>query len=403
MSKTRRIPGIRPALLLCAAAAVLAPVLGAFGEDEEAPFYRAIRSPVVGGRLFMVKGCNTCHAIHGLGGAQGPDLGKARAALTFLDIAGVLWNHQPGMEAEYKRLKLERPWLSSYEMVELITFIYYLGYFGDPGDAAQGELVFRRNRCTECHTVGNHGHENGIPLDRFQSYRSPAFFASALWNGSKAKNEALKQRNLPRPVYEANDLADILAFIRRDANPEERAADIYLPPGNPEKGEDLVETKACLQCHSVAGEGGDMAPALASRRFGGVLSQIGAAMWNHEPGMWESMEAENVPFPQLSPEEFSDLTAYLYFASFVDRPGDPQRGRELFANKGCVKCHGPGQDHDMKGIDVASMDFADAPGIIAAMWNHAPLMDAATRYINVAWPQFQPGEMAHLVAYIESQ
>ncbi len=387
---------------MCAAAAVLAPVLGAFGGDEEVPFYRTIGSPVVGGRLFMAKGCNTCHAIYGLGGAQGPDLGRARAAWTFLDIAGVLWNHQPKMAAEYKRLKLERPSLTSYEMVELITFVYYLGYFGDPGDAAKGEWVFRQNRCAECHSVGNHGDNNGIPLDRFQSYRSPAFFASALWNGGKAKNEALKQKNLPHPVYEANDIADLLAFIRRDAIPVARSDEVYLPPGNPKKGEDLVETKTCLQCHSVAGEGGDMAPALGSHRFGGILSQIGAAMWNHEPDMWESMEAKNVPFPQLSPEEMSDLTAFLYFSSFIDKPGDPERGRELFATKGCAKCHEPGQDHDLQAINVADMDFADAPGVIAAMWNHAPLMDAATRSINVAWPQFEPGEMAHLVAYIGS-
>ena len=385
---------------------MLASAMGAFGQDEEAPtpFYHAIGSPIVGGKLFMAKGCNACHAIHGLGGAQGPDLGEARAAWTFLDIAGVLWNHQPRMEAEYKRLKLKRPSLTGGEMVDLIAFVYYLGYFGDPGDAAKGELVFLRNRCVECHTVGNDGHEKGIPLDRFQSYRSPAYFSSALWNGSKAKTEALKQMNLPRPVYEANDIADLLAFIRRDAIPEARSDQVYLPPGNPKKGEDLVKTKACLQCHSVAGEGGVKIPALGSRRFGsGILSQIGAAMWNHEPRIWGAMEAENLPFPELSPEEMSDLTAYLYFSSFVDKPGDPKRGRELFVNKGCVKCHESGQDRDTQGMDVADMDFADSPGIIAAMWNHASLMDAATRSINVAWPQFRPGEMAHLVAYIESR
>ncbi len=68
---------------------------------DDAPFFQLPESPIEGGKLFMEKGCVNCHAIHGLGGVGGPDLGRVQAAWSFLDIAGVMWNHEPKMEAEF--------------------------------------------------------------------------------------------------------------------------------------------------------------------------------------------------------------------------------------------------------------------------------------------------------------
>ncbi len=395
---------VRVCAVLCFAAAAVA--VSAWAE-EGASFFELPDSPAAGGRLFMDKGCIKCHTVYGLGGAGGPDLGKVQAAWSFLDTAGVLWNHQPKMEAEFRRRKISRPSLTSEETFQLIAFVYFLNYFGSPGDAIEGEFAYLRKQCVKCHSVGSHGPPEGIPLDRFQSYRSPAFFAAALWNSSKDMTQMMVDEGVPRPVYEADDIVDILAFIRREADPQERVDPVYLPPGSSKKGQALFEEKGCVHCHSVGGEGGQTGPALGSWKAGGILSQIAGTMWNHGPIMWESMLEEEIEFPELSEEEMSDLMTYLYFSSFIDPPGDPVRGGEHFRDKGCVRCHEPDLAKDLLGtrvgMNVSQMKLQTSSEVVAAMWNHASEMDEATRSSNIAWPQFRPGQMVDLVAFIQSR
>ncbi|MBI4559495.1 MAG: c-type cytochrome [Candidatus Hydrogenedentes bacterium] len=375
----------------------------ATAEDVD-PFVELPESPIEGGRLFMEKGCINCHAIQGLGGIGGPDLGKVQAAWSFLDIAGVMWNHQPKMAAEFERRKLARPQLSSEEVFDLIAFVYFLNYFGNPGDPAKGELLFLREQCVTCHSVGKYGPANVQSLDRFQSYRSPASITAALWNGSKKMTDAMQTRNVPRPVYQANDVADLLAFIRREASPQEQIRPVFLRVGDSRAGAELFHAKGCIQCHAVRGEGGAVGPALGSWKFGGVLSQMAGAIWNHGPDMWGAMEKAGIEFPVFTENEMSDLMTYLYFSSFADSPGDPAKGAELFAEKGCLGCHWGGEQGKVApGRTVSEMNVLSAADVIAAMWNHAAEMEQAIRAADIAWPQVRPGEMGDLVAFIKSQ
>ena len=56
------------------------------------------------------------------------------------------------------------------------------------------------------------------------------------------------------------------------------------------RGEQLFRTLSCIQCHSVKGEGGKIAPDLTK----GVARNLTpeafiATMWNHAPTMWAAM------------------------------------------------------------------------------------------------------------------
>ncbi len=397
----RRQSLLRRTLILLAG--VLMATVPAAAQDD-APFFQLPESPIEGGKLFMEKGCVNCHAIHGLGGAGGPDLGRVQAAWSFLDIAGVMWNHQPKMEAEFKRRKIARPELTSDEMFQLIAFVYFLNYFGNPGDATDGELVFLRKQCIDCHSVGSQGPSNGIALDRFQSLRSPAFIAAALWNASREMTRTMQEENIQRPVYEPNDIVNILAFIRREADPALRESSVYPPPGSSRRGAVLFEKKGCISCHAVRGEGGDVGPSLGAWQSGGVLSQMASTMWNHGPEMWKSMDEADVEQPEFTEQEMSDIMTYLYFSTFVDPPGDPDRGEKIFSDKGCIACHWGGVGGgNSKGLGATEMHLPNAPSVIAAMWNHAPEMEEAIREVSIAWPRFQPGEMVDLVAFIKSR
>ena len=54
-------------------------------------------NPLDGSRLFSEKGCLGCHSVYGVGGIAGPELGQGILKRPLLDIAGVMWNHSPGM------------------------------------------------------------------------------------------------------------------------------------------------------------------------------------------------------------------------------------------------------------------------------------------------------------------
>jgi len=372
-------------------------------EDDTASFFQLPGSPVTGGGIFMEKGCIKCHAIQGLGGTAAPDLGKVRAAWSFLDIAGVMWNHTPRMDAEFERRKITRPTFTSEEVFQLISFVYFLNYFGDPGNPDRGRKLFEEMRCDACHSVGEHGPEGEKPLGHFQSARSPAVIGAALWNANQEMTRAMIAEDIPRPVYQGNDIVDILAFICREASPREATGAVYLPPGSPRRGEEVFQEKGCGHCHAVRGRGEHRAPDLGSKEFRGMLASMEGAMWNHGPEMWKSMEEAGIGYPRFAPEEMSDLMTYLYFSNLIDPPGDPEEGRRLFEEKGCVSCHGLSPFEDTRARSASEMEFPSASAVIAAMWNHASEMKEAAEIINVAWPQFKPGEMRDLVSFIRSR
>ena len=95
----------------------------------------------------------------------------------------------------------------------------------------------------------------------------------------------------------------------------------------------------------------------------------------------------------------ADLTA--------DAFGDPSRGAQLFASKGCADCHsyaGRG------GTDAPPLDFmaghlsarevADMSGRI---WNHLPAMLERFREEKLPVPTFAEEEMADIVAFLHSE
>lgn len=392
------VPVYRWLLLACLSLAAVG-----WADEEKVRMIELPENPVAGGRLFMEKGCINCHPILGMGGGGAPDLGKVKAEWTFSGIAAAMWNHTPKMDAEFKRRNIVRPQFDDEEMYQLIAFVYFLNYFGNPGDPTEGELIFFRNKCVDCHRVGAHGPEDGTSLNDFQLYRSPAFIVAALWNASQLMTEAMEEQGVPRPVYEANDILDILAFIRRDADPLEEGSPVYLPPPSSRRGAEIFRTGACIRCHSVRGEGGDIGPDLGMWESKGVLSQVASAMWNHGPAMWKAMAKEGVEFPLFSPEEMSDLMTFFFFSSFADAPGDPERGRDIFSEKGCVACHWGGiAAGDAVGPGVSDMRLDSAAKVIAAMWNHASEMQEAVLSVEMVWPQLKSDEMVDIMAFIQS-
>src|SRR3990170_5760925 len=104
-------------------------------------------NPLEGSKIFVIKGCVKCHAIRGEGGNIGPDLGKVTFRNTSLDIAGMMLNHFLSMSEKMEMEKIDWPKLSSEEMSNLIAYLYYIGYFDEPGDIKKGEELFSAKEC----------------------------------------------------------------------------------------------------------------------------------------------------------------------------------------------------------------------------------------------------------------
>lgn len=354
-------------------------------------------NPLEGSRLFTGKGCLRCHAVHGVGGTAGPDLGRRVMNRPLLEIAGVMWNHSPGMEHVFQEKRVPRPRFEPSEMASLLSFLYYLGSLDPPGDAAAGARLFSEKRCQQCHSLGGKGGSIGPALDGYSRYTSPLFLTAALWKRGKPMAEVMEKQKVPRPTFQGNDIADLLAYIRAAGGGTER---VYVPPGRPKAGEKLFTEKRCVECHSVRGHGGNVGPDLGIA-LKGSLMRIAGSMWNHGPKMWAKMAERGIDVPALSVEEMSDLVSYLYFLQFIDPPGDARRGLAVYKEKRCGTCHALRGVGEKVGPDLAMVEKLDTSlEVITGMWNHAATMEEVMVGANVAWPILKGGEMADLIAYL---
>jgi len=364
-------------------------------EDASSAFLTS--NPLDGGQLFQAKGCPRCHSIYGVGGGAGPDLGQGILKRSLLDIAGEMWNHSPGMAHVFQEQRAVRPTFTPEEMSSLLSFLYYLGSMDPPGDAALGARVFVEQRCQSCHSLGGKGGTQGPPLDKYAEYASPIYLTTALWNHGKAMSGIMEQLHIPRPVFEKNDISNLLAYIRTVGAEPGR---VYIPPGNLQRGEKLFLEKQCVNCHSLKEEGGKVGPNLRAKLMGSLMT-IAGGMWNHAPKMWGAMNTRGINVPSITPGEMSDLLSYVYFLQFIDLPGDAKRGLVVYHEKGCGKCHALSGVRGTVGPDLTKVEKLQTPlEVVTEMWNHASTMEEKMLEESVVWPVFKGGEMSDLVAYL---
>jgi mono/diheme cytochrome c family protein len=97
---------------------------------------------VVGSRVFGTKGCAKCHAVNGVGGTVGPDLGRLPRARSIAEFGAAMWNHIPDWQGRMREVGINR--LEPRETGDLTAFLFTLGYFDSPGDVEIG-CVYRRS------------------------------------------------------------------------------------------------------------------------------------------------------------------------------------------------------------------------------------------------------------------
>jgi mono/diheme cytochrome c family protein len=360
-------------------------------------------NPLQGRRLFEAKHCNQCHGIAGSGPSIGPSLGEGHFGGTFLDLGAALWNHVPGMSVTFEVTGIEWPQLSEQDLTELITFLNAIDYLGRPGVPAAGRRVFEAKGCDACHEVGRGGAGPGGDLADLRLHASPLFVAQEIWNHGPSMLQSMRELEMEPPSFAEGELADLSALIRQQAAPGPRAPRL-LAPGNPNRGRELFRIKGCASCHGGDARGGDGGPNLAASDLHRSAEAIAGVMWNHALAMNSVMRERGIGWPRFEQAELADLVAFLYFLPFADPPGDPARGREVFAEQSCGKCHPAGrasiQPPPDVGPDLGGFGAGTPAALVAAMWSHAPMMKRVILRDGRPWPQVAGRDLRDLHAFL---
>lgn len=175
-------------------------------------------------------------------------------------------------------------------------------------------------------------------------------------------------------------------------------------PGDAQEGEELFKSQQCIQCHSIDGKGGTLAPDLG-RRVGRSYTPalMASLMWNHAPAMWSAMERAGVAKPQLTTEQAADLFAYFYAVRYFEQPGDAGRGKRVFRSKRCNECHGLAEPLATGIKPVAQWKSLTDPILLAQeMWNHSAQMKEAFAKRNIPWPRLTGQELTDLLVYLRN-
>ena len=171
--------------------------------------------PAKGRQIYAEAGCAACHAINGVGGSLGPDLGQPPVYhKTVTQMAGSMWNHAPQMRqmAEVRGVT-PRP-LAESEILDLITYLYSLHFLDREGDAERGARLFVRKACAACHTVTGDRAGIGPPLRRFRDFSSPILWAEIMWTHAVSMQQQMEEMGIEWPTFEGDEMVDLITYVR---------------------------------------------------------------------------------------------------------------------------------------------------------------------------------------------
>jgi mono/diheme cytochrome c family protein len=257
--------------------------------------------PERGKRRFTEMNCILCHQVRGVGGVVGPVLDHVGARGVPIEIAAAMWNHGPAMIEAAEVRGISRPVMSSHDLTDLIAFLRSTtgetpgeNLYVLPGDADAGVRVVEDKRCAECHGDPGAGGRVARDLAGLSRGTSLVEFVALMWNKAPAMVGALRARDLEFPRLEAQDFANIVAYLY--------SVDYFSAGGRASRGRTLMDSKGCTDCHGP-GE-------LTSIPGLDHPSSITAALWNHL-ALFEAEERSGAEWPSFTGREIGDLMAFF--------------------------------------------------------------------------------------------
>ena len=332
-----------------------------------------------GARILETNSCLRCHRINGKGGTGGSDLGwKIGRDYTPAALAATIWNHAPDMWAAMRAGDTLRPDLDDQSAADLFAYFYAVRFFERPGDAERGKASFESKRCSRCHGIQQPKVAGIMPVSQWGSALEPIALASSMWNHGAAMNAEFAKHRLKSPQLTSQDLTDLVIYIQGQSELRGISGRVEISCGS--GGESLFRSKGCEGCHT-----GRLA--LPERLKGKTLTDIAAAMWNHQSRMAAAA-------PLLSVPEMREIASFLWAGSFFEDSGDAGSGRTVFRAKRCDACHSE------SGIGAGKRNERRVSAItmVSALWHHGPRMLDEMQAKGIGWPRFEVAELSNLNA-----
>ncbi|MBI5418541.1 MAG: c-type cytochrome [Deltaproteobacteria bacterium] len=267
-------------------------------------------------------------------------------------------------------------------------------------DLVEGRKIFEAKNCSQCHSIFERERKAGPKLKTSRFYGSFLDIFSLLWNHAPAMAVHMRKEVLERPQFSATELNHLVSFL------------YMLPylgqPGDPRRGEALLNEKACFSCHSLGGRGkkdGISLDSLAVFQSQVVLLQ---RMWNHGPMMLSRMAATRTRIPTFSGNDFMDLFAALTEQGKERRKvflgvGNAANGQKMFTEKGCIRCHPIFGKGGKEAPDLGkAVSQSNVTVLSTRLWNHVAGMREKFQQKKLEWPNFSETEMNDLIVFLYS-
>lgn len=187
-------------------------------KDGNNPKVYAISGSPGRGRIVFQKKCDGCHSVYGEGAKRAPDLGKLRLRKSVGDIAATMWNHSGRMAQTAASSGISFPYLDGNDMADLIAYIYFVGFYDSPGNAAEGRKIFSSKKCIQCHSVTEGEKSVGKNLAKSKATDSPFHFAATMWNHLPEMKGVIETFGLAWPKFENDEMRDMVAYLKSLGN-----------------------------------------------------------------------------------------------------------------------------------------------------------------------------------------
>jgi cytochrome c2 len=361
-----------------------------------------VGDPRIGARLFREKGCAHCHSVNGVGGKLAPALGYQQPPPPGLnELVTAMWNHAPRMWARIRQENVPYPDLSYEDMAHLFAFLYASRYVDAPGDAERGRQLFETKGCIHCHSFYGSGGKVGPDLSTV-GLDTPIAWAQTMWNHAPTMHAKARELGVAWPEFEGNEMNDLLAYIREMCGGPRHESELL--PADPDRGWQLFQSKSCIVCHAVKGEGGHLGPELSPRHdFAPTLIQFAGLMWNHSPQMWREMQARKISRPTFTGREMADVVAFLHSVGYFEPGGSPKTGEMLFERRGCSNCHGAhAQGTQLAPALRGQGRIFTSVTLATALWQHGPKMYRRAQQLGLPWPQLQDSDVGDLLVFLNT-